>query len=275
MPRIIELDALEKTVRATLYSAYLKDEKPLSLLIVAKPESGKTAVLKKYKENKGIVYYTDCTAFGLTRDVLPKVVSGEVKHIIIADLITPLSKSAKTRQSLIAFLNNLIEEGVAKITTYANVWDKEVNCGLLTAITEDALEDGRHDWAKMGFLSRMFLFSYSYPISAVCRIYDSLLEDKSAVGDKIDLEFPTQPVDVILPKDIAKDLVPISIKIGDSMKFYGFRFFLNAKTFLKALALMKEKTDVTREEFDEFLDLSKYLNSRFNPIESTRVQDAP
>ena len=90
MPRIVELDALEKTVKAVLYSAYVKGEKSLSLLIVAKPESAKTAVLKKYRENKGIVYLTDCTAYGLTRDILPKTSSGEIKHILIADLITPL-----------------------------------------------------------------------------------------------------------------------------------------------------------------------------------------
>jgi Cdc6-like AAA superfamily ATPase len=47
MPRLVQLDTLEKTVQATLYSAYVKDEKPLSLLIVAKPESGKTLVLKR------------------------------------------------------------------------------------------------------------------------------------------------------------------------------------------------------------------------------------
>jgi hypothetical protein len=58
----LSLDALERTVQATLYSACVKDERPLSLLIVAKPESGKTLVLKKYRENKGIVYLTDCTA---------------------------------------------------------------------------------------------------------------------------------------------------------------------------------------------------------------------
>ena len=35
MPRIIELDSLEKAVRAVLFSVYVKDEKPLSLLIEA------------------------------------------------------------------------------------------------------------------------------------------------------------------------------------------------------------------------------------------------
>jgi hypothetical protein len=232
----------------------------------AKPESAKTAVLKKYRENKGIVYITDCTAYGLTRDILPKVVSGEIKHILIADLVTPLSKSTKTRQSLVAFLNNLIEEGVAKMTTYATVWEKEVRCGLISAITDDALKDGRHEWAKMGFLSRMFIFSYSYPISAVYKIFESLIEDKSGIDEKINLKFPSQPKDVGLPKSIAKRLVPISMKVGESMKLHGFRFFLNTKTMLKSLALLNDKTTVTNKEFEEFLELSKYLNFQFNPI---------
>lgn len=70
---------------------------------MAKPESGKSTAMKQYRENKGVAYVTDCTAYGLTRDVLPKIVSGEVKTIMIPDLITPLSKSTKTRQSFVAF----------------------------------------------------------------------------------------------------------------------------------------------------------------------------
>jgi hypothetical protein len=266
MPRLVQLDALERIVEATLYSAYVKDEKPLSLLIVAKPESGKTLVLKKYRENKGIVYLTDCTAYGLTRDILPKVISGEVRHILIADLITPLSKSAKTRQSLVAFLNNLIEEGVAKMTTYATVWEKEVRCGLISTITDEALQDGRHEWAKMGFLSRMFIFSYSYPISTVYKIFDSLMRDKSGIDEKIELRFPKWSKDIILPETIAEKVIPISMKVGESMKLHGFRFFLNTKTMLKSLALLNRRTIVTNQEFDEFLELSKYLNCQFSPI---------
>ena len=92
------------------------------------------------------------------------------------------------------------------------------------------------------------------------------MEDKSAVGESVKLEFPSEPIDVMLPEEIARDLVPISVKVGEAMQLYGFRFFLNAKTMLKALALMKGKTTVTRDELDEFLELSKYLNAQFNPI---------
>ena len=94
--QLINTEPLKKVIECTLISPYIKDEKPISLLIVAKAESGKTTAMKMYRENKGVVYLTDCTAYGITRDILPKIVSGEIKTIMIPDLITPLSKSTKT-----------------------------------------------------------------------------------------------------------------------------------------------------------------------------------
>ena len=105
---LIKLDALKTMIECALISPYIKDEKPLSLLIVAKPESGKSTILKLYRGNKGIVYLTDCTAYGLTRDVLPKILNNDIKTIMIPDLLTPLSKQTKTRKSFVAFLNGLI-----------------------------------------------------------------------------------------------------------------------------------------------------------------------
>ncbi len=150
---LIRIKPLKKIIECALISPYIKDEKPISLLIVAKAESGKSSAMKQYRENKGVVYITDCTAYGITRDILPKMVSSEIKTIMIPDLITPLSKQTKTRQSFIAFLNNLIEEGVAKITTYSTVWNKDVKANVITAVTDEALKDARHNWAKMGFFS--------------------------------------------------------------------------------------------------------------------------
>ena len=40
----------------------------------------------------------------------------------------------------------------------------------------------------------------------------------------------------------------------------------SAVTLLKSLALSKGQTTVTREEFDEFLELSRFFNSGFNPV---------
>lgn len=186
---VIHIEPLKKVIEAALISSYIKGEKPFSLLIVAKAESGKTSAMKMYSGTKGTVLMTDCTAYGITRDILPKMVSGEVKTLMIPDLITPLSKSHKTRQSFVAFLNNLIEEGAAKITTYATIWDKEVTANVITAVTDGALRDGRHEWAKMGFLSRFIVFSHSYSISTVVDILNYYSEHGLKM-DKIKVQLP-------------------------------------------------------------------------------------
>jgi len=262
---MLGLDPLKKVIRAALVSPYIKDERPLNLLIVAKPEAGKTTLMKIFRENKGICYLTDATAYGLTRDILPKMVSGEIKTIMIADLLTPLSKSTKTRKSFVAFLNNLVEEGVAKVSTYAMTWEKEVKANVITAITDEELRDGRHDWAKMGFLSRFLVFSYSYPLSTVLKILDYYSE-KPPIFPPERLQLPEREVHIELPKGLADKLDPVATKIGERYNLYGFRAKINLRTFIKALAWLNGKTEATEQEFNELLELTRWLNLDLNPL---------
>jgi hypothetical protein len=234
-------------------------------LIVAKAESGKTSVMKLYRQNKSVVYVSDCTAYGITRDILPKIVSGEVRTIIIPDLLTPLSKSTKTRQSFVAFLNNLIEEGVAKITTYSTVWDKEARANVITAVTDEALDDARHEWAKMGFLSRFIVFSYSYSMSTVTEIMNRYSERGLGTCD-LTLLLPSKEVGVELSKEIADKLNPISMRIGEQFRLYGIRAKINLRSLLKTLALRNGHKKVIDQDFKELLELADYMNFDCNII---------
>jgi len=262
---LIKARLLKKIVECTLISPYIVGEKPISLLIVARPESGKSTVMKQYRENQGVVYLTDCTAYGLTRDILPKIVSGETKTIMIPDFITPLSKSDKTRRGFVAFLNNLVEEGVAKMTSYATVWNQDVNANVITAITDESLKDGRRGWAKMGFLSRFIIFTYSYSLSTVIEI----LARYSAKGideQSVSLDLPDDPVEIDLSKEFADKLDPISMKIGEQFRLYGFRAKINFRNLLKCLAYRNKRQIVTDAEFEEFLELAGHMNFDYNPV---------
>jgi len=263
---LVQVEPLKKTIEAVLLSAYIKDEKPISLLIVAKPESGKTSVMALYKETKGVVWVTDCTAHGLQTEMLPKIVTGEKKTLMIPDLTTPLAKQTKTRQALVAFLNNLIEEGVAKITTYAMMWDKEVKANLITALTKDKLEDERHDWAGMGFTSRFLCFSYSYDEETVDRILEGYSEHGLKL-ESVNLRIPKKPVDITLSKEMADRLTPIAKEIGKRFKLYGIRAKINLRVLLKALALRNRHDQVTEADYRELLELSKYFNFNCRGIE--------
>jgi hypothetical protein len=261
----VKVEPLKKIIECALISPYIKDEKPISLFIVAKPESGKSSLMKQYRENKGVVYISDCTAYGLTRDVLPKVVSGEIKTIMIPDLLTPLSKQTKTRQSLVAFLNNLIEEGVAKITTYSTVWSKDAKANVITAVTDEELEDAKHSWAKMGFLSRFIVLSYSYGISEVTEIL-SYYSEHGLSFQNMKIKLPKKQVDIQLSREIADKLDPIAMTVGKQFNLYGFRSKINFRNLLKSLAYRNGRKEVAETEFQEFLELADFMNFRFNPL---------
>jgi len=262
---LIHLEPLQKIIECVLISPYVKNEKPLSLLIIAKAESGKTSAMKVYRQNKGIVYVTDCTAYGLTRDILPKMVSGEVKTIMIPDLLTPLSKQTKTRKSFVAFLNNLIEEGIVKVTTYSMIWDKDVKANVITAVTDQALRDGRHEWAKMGFLSRFIIFSYSYSLSTVMEILNSYSEHGLNL-ETVKVKLPEKEVDIELPREIADKLNPLAVEIGRQCELYGIRAKINLRCLIKCLAYRNGRKIVTETDLKELLELADYMNLNFNPI---------
>lgn len=262
----VHIDNLKKMIEASIISPYIKGEKPISLLIVAKPESGKTTALKAYRKNKGIVYMTDCTAYGIQRDLLPKLISGEIKTLMIADLLTPLSKAHRTRDAFIAFLNNMIEEGIAKITSYAMTWDREVNANIITAVTDLAIQDGRHEWAKLGFLSRFVVFSYKYSLTAVTDIMRQYTVHGLNNDNEKPMKLPKKCINIELPEGIAEKLNPIAMKIGEQFELYGIRAKINLRSVLKALAFRNGRGTVSELDFNELLELADYMNFDYNVI---------
>lgn len=262
---LLHLTPLSKIIECALISPYIKNEKPLSLMIVAKPEHGKTSAMKLYRQIKGVAYVTDCTAYGLTRDLLPKMASGEIKTLMIPDLLTPLSKSAKTRQTFVAFLNNLIEEGIVKITTYAQIWTQDANCNVITAVTDQALKDGRHEWAKIGFLSRFIIISYSYSLSTVMEILN-YYSNHALATESVNLQLPKKPQEIELSQQIAEKLNPVAMKVGEQFELHGIRAKINFRNLLKSLAYRNRRKVVTEAEYQEFLELANHMNFRFETM---------
>ena len=142
------MEALEKAIRYSLWTAWVENEKPISLIIIAQPESGKTSAIEKFKENKGIVYFNDVTPWVLTKELYKYRDLGKpINHILIADFLNILSKNQASAKAIIHFLNSAIEEGLEKIQTYGITIDiPKIQFGLITSITITAFKDKRRHW---------------------------------------------------------------------------------------------------------------------------------
>ncbi len=258
-----DLDYLVDIVRLTIYTAYIKNvPKPNSLLIIAKPESGKTEVLKKFIPNKNIAYLSDVTAFGLERDYLPKIETGEVRHIIIPDLLKPLSRKESTVRTFVTMMNALVEEGIASVSTYATrrTSEKHVKCGLVTAITDTELKDQRHNWGRLGFLSRIVPFSYSYGMQTVRTVFNSILGLDYLDESNVELKIPTKDKEIRLPKKCAQEILPSTTIIAQAQQTYGFRLQKQFQALLQASALEKSRSTVNAKDVERVLSLMNWVN---------------
>ena len=266
-----DLESLVDIIKLTLYTAYIKNvPKPNSLIIIAKPESGKTEVMRKFAINKNVAYLSDVTAYGIQRDYLSKMEAGEVRHVIIPDLLKPLSRKESTVNTFITMMNSLIEEGVAAMSTYATsgplVFKKPVRCGLVTAITGEEFRDHRHNWKKKGFLSRTVPFSYSYGIGTVNKVFETILELHYLKEREIKLDIPKQDKEIRLLKKFARSILPSTATIAKAQDTYGFRLQKQFQALLQASALDHNRKSVNASDVDRVLHLMSWVNFDEKPI---------
>lgn len=265
---MIKMEEIKNLLKYTLYTGYLEKEKTVSLLIIAKTESGKTEAIDTFKENEGVVYMNDTTPYGIVKE-LHRIqgIGKKVHHVIIPDLLNPLSKARASVQGFIHFFNSAMEEGVTKIYTAGIQYDiPRIQCGLITAITQEAFNRRRKYWTDVGFLRRMLPFTYRYSMRMVTEILESIFKEEHLEIDEIKLDFPKNKVLVSLDEKFARLMFPYTLRLKSAQQAYGFTPQKHFQRLLKAVALSKGKTKVDEEDVRDLQKCAEYINLEFNMI---------
>ena len=254
---MIGTEKLELIIELALWSGCLENERPLSLLIIAKPESGKSQLVLSYKgNNPGVVVISDCTAWGLQKAFLNEMKDKLIHHIIIPDLITPLSRQPATVATFVAFLNGLTEEGIVEVHTFAQDLKVEgLNVGLISTITPSILNDSRHRWTRMGFLSRMLPVAYKYSqetAQKVAHFPEKWLEDQKldlntrlqkevleAISKLIEAKILTRHVENLESAPLVAAIPPVLPNKPHLFLFLVVGLLLGSVSFVFGLALKR------------------------------------
>lgn len=278
---IVEIQPLIDVVSLTLQTAFVTDSvdgyRPVSLLLIAKPESGKTTAIHRFATLPFVYYAEEITVKVLVDKVLRRAENKEIRFILIPDLLNCVKKQTYTREPLIQTLKSLVDEGVKNIETWHKQFSYKtfVKCGLITAITRSEFYacQGRYslysDLKRYGFLSRMIPFSYEYPIDKLVKIFEYIMSGKAVDNSK-----------VIIPKirqfkterhyepniELFSKLQGISQKLASYMDAYGIRTQKNLQKLCYANALLNNRDYVTREDVERVLYLGRWMNFDFNPL---------
>lgn len=281
---MIDAQDLEKIVALALCTAYIKGDKPLSLLIISdRPESGKTEIVKQFSGTPGVEFATDVTGYGLKRDFTAKILRGEVKHIIIPEMITPLSKGKTASDSFTGILQAIIEDGIMGIHTgfIRSSWSADMptrSVGVIGCLPRPVFTHKlRQEWQLRGFLSRFLVVSYRHGDDTLSRILKSIkdgdyLRPKAGKrldfdGDDIEINIPSEVGQAC--EDLGRGIVAEAVKAG---LVYGYREVKHIRALVAANVIYErithgaKRTTACVADFEEVQRLGYLFNEQYNSL---------
>jgi len=258
-----KLQLVEDIIKRVVATGFVKNSMPLSSLIVAPVGGGKTTTLQKFIRNKNIFALSDVTPYGLTK-LLPEIKANDVRHLIIFDLVEPMSRNKSTVNNFIGFMNSLIEEGIFRISTGFIDVKEPIQLGLITCTTDHELRDKRRGWHGIGFISRLLPVSFTYSKADVIRILQKISEQgiESIQYEKL----KALKKNIRLDPEISKQLIPYAQAIDGDSGSMPFRRQKQLMTLLMGNALLRGSDIVEKTDFEWFQSVANYINFDLNPL---------
>jgi len=266
---MIGTETLEQLLKLIPYTGRIYDAEPVSTLLIAPPEHGKTELIKKVKTAPNTVYLTDFTPFGLDEVVSDQIIENGVTHLLCPDMIRVFARRV-TREALVTYLNGLTEEGIELQLTYAtlvksqrkrNVGER-YKAGIVIAITTAKNNQYYKLLSETGFYSRMLKIRYKYSDETKQRIINSIVEKEKPREEPFTFNIPTDKVKVcIKPKQIAQ-LIPLFEEVNSDYAGVGARLLKHLIALTQAAALEAGRKKVTQADIELILSFREYLTFR-------------
>jgi hypothetical protein len=262
---MIKTELIEHTCKLAIFSSFIKNEKPVSIILLAPPEHAKSEILKKFAFIETVKICTDFNTFQFA-DYATEYQMGLKRTIIIPDFLRIVKRRYSTTSNTLGIINAITEEGWIGKLPLGQIVNTPIFANILTAITEDEILDKRYKWARMGFLSRFVPLSYKYQ-EKTKRLIREYIKDRMYKEDKPhDFKTPKEPIDITLPKQIADKIESIVLDISEKNNLLGFRLQRQLQVLAMSNALSNQRNVVTEDDFKVIEMISNFINFRFNPI---------
>lgn len=268
---MIATEPIQEIIKLSILTGYLAEEKIVSSILVAEPESYKTELLKKFIDFPNIMYLGDLNYPSLIEEILPHIMEHpEITHIVIPDFLKVVQKKASTAHNTLNILNQMTEDGVFQIPYWRKIHDfKGLQVGIVTAITRKVLADKRHVFKKIGFLSRLIPISYQYSLESLAEIdnytrNEDYLEETLAdftlqLGERKESKVYGDP-------ELFRFFDPLVAKHRILEETYGFRYRKHLQRLAKANALQNGRDRVMKEDISRIIKLAEYMNLGYKEI---------
>lgn len=278
---MIKLSPVEHIVTLALLTGYLEKVRPLSVIIIAKKESAKTEVVAIFSTSDGVLYLNNFTPTSFMDEYIRDFMNHKYHHLIIPDLLNCISRQKYLVDTTITFLNSFTEEGVKEIISKA--FDQKIQLpepvrgGVITSIAREDFEARWKKWSSVGFLTRFLPVTYQYGQDVVDEILEAcaIQEEGEVLGKPFNIKLPSilkakggyrHEAKVTIDNTLAKQLIEPGKNMQKRLSTYGFRGVRHLRRLALAEALFNNRTEVTKADIDQILELTKFCNLDYKVI---------
>jgi hypothetical protein len=286
--KLIGMEFAVEVVQTVLLTGYLDDEKPVSLLIIASPESGKTTATRNanvsiHPDGRGeemAVALTDTTGRGLLRIVkqYPRAT-----HVIFNDLAIMAGHKNHVVKYLFSVISAMTEEGLSKIADPEGIcsYDDGGIKGIIGCITPRLVRDQRFVWNVTGLTTRMLPFFYEQGVNIqlkVRRYHAGLLHVSDRTDETRSLVIPLKKMHVSVGRDYKEQILELADTVAKRLskegatrknpdyKELGYRRIDQFRSLAKAHSLLTHPDDenprVHRVNVEFLRKLSRFVSFR-------------
>lgn len=254
---LMGFELLREIVGSTILTGRLKNHNPLSLLLIAPPERGKTSIVLE-RNAESVAAFSDCTGKGIQDMCLHHP---EISHFVLTDMITVTSHRSSVVRYTISVLNAMTEEGLqgiafpGQVTTFQNGRRAIIGC-----LTPTAVNDQRTWWSRSGFASRMLPFSFEHSEDMTLKIKNHIENNHHAVNKieksktEIKIKIPKEPVIITVPEERIREIRNMADSKAKELDEKGYRRLKQFITLACGHALFRTgKTGKVEKEDTIFL----------------------
>lgn len=260
--KLIGIDKVREFVTSVILTGRVKHKEPVSAMIIAEPERGKTSVVLENSAMSAVVL-TDVTGKGLQ---LLCAMNETVSHFIINDLLVVMAHSHRTREYFFTMLNAMLEEGVRAIASPAGITasPNKGRRGFIGCTTSNNSKDNRMWWHKRGIARRILPFHYEYSQDLVLRIKMNVdKENESAFSPLSVLKIPEAHIEVTIPETETKEIRRIADLRAAKLGQLGISLLKNYRNLARGHALLrswKNPVKVTVEDVEFLKRIDPYVD---------------
>lgn len=273
-------ERIQNIVNTTLHTVLLKDNTPVSLLLVAPSGGGKSQTLLRW-EAPWVHHTGDITSQGLF-DLLEGDKENKIRTLILPDFNLPLSHKASVTNLTVANMLSLLSEGVARIDDGRKKKEiKHAPISFLSAVTPEMYFQHYKRWKSIGLLRRFLLINYGYTYSTRQEGLKAIRENRVSglplekhsirkrlsehvvlLSPEIDAEIEKTAIELArnLGYVIIREKATGQVKWSQVETALEFSPYVCMRTMARAHALFKERFSAGSDDIEFLKDLLKFTN---------------